>query len=89
MTRRDLLWRCLGGVLLAGGPTCELLAPGDSGGARGILTLLFFAATVLGMVLLVQGKKVALALRIDGSRHRMLPDLIRSRRRERRMNRQP
>ncbi|WP_255348724.1 hypothetical protein [Novosphingobium sp. AP12] len=41
------------------------------------------------MVLLVQGKKVALALRIDGSRHRMLPDLIRSRRRERRMNRQP
>jgi len=89
MTPRDLLWRGLGGVLSVGGPACELLVPGDSGGARGLLTLLFFAATVLGIILLVQGKKVALALRIDGSRHRMLPDLIRSRRRERRMSRQP
>lgn len=89
MTRRDLLWRCLGGVLLVGGPAFELLTAGDAGGARGMLTLLFFAATVLGMVLLVQGKKVALAVRIDSSAHRMLPDLIRARRRERRMKRQP
>lgn len=89
MTRRDILWRSLGAVLSLVGPACELLAPGDSGGARGMLTLLFFALTVLGIVLLIQGRKVALAVRIDGSRHRMLPELIRSRRRERHMKRQP
>lgn len=54
-----------------------------------MLTLLFFALTVLGIVFLIQGRKVALAVRIDGSRHRMLPELIRSRRRERHMKRQP
>lgn len=87
MTRRDIFWRALGATFLVGGTCGELLAPGDDGGMRGLLTLLFLAVTLFGLVLLVQGKKVALVLRIENSRHRMLPELIRSRRRERRAKR--
>jgi len=87
MTRRDLFWRALGAAMLIGGTSGELLAPGDGGGMRGMLTLLFLAVTLFGLVLFVQGKKVALVLRIEHSRHRLLPELIRSRRRERRTSR--
>lgn len=84
MTRRDLFWRGVGGVLIIAAPTLELLAPSDPGSARGLLTLFLLAVTLFGLVLVAQGKKLALVLRIENSRHRALPDLIRSRRIQRR-----
>jgi len=83
LTRRDLFWRGLGGVLVIVAPTAELLVQGDTGGPQGLLTLLLLAATFFGLLLLIQGRKVALVLRIEGSRHRALPELIHSRRRAR------
>ena len=81
MTRRDRLWRCMGSVLLVGGIAAELVVPGDAAGFRGILTLAFLGIALTGLLLLIQGKRVALAFQIEGSRHRNLPDLIRSHRR--------
>lgn len=86
MTRRDLFWRGVGAALFVGGPSA-LLLPGDAAGLHGIITLVGMAATILGLVFIVQGKKVALAVRVENSPHRLLPSLIRSRRRERRMRR--
>lgn len=84
MTHRDLLWRGLGATLFVGGPCAALLLPGDAAGMHGIITLCGLAVTILGLVLVIQGKKAALALRIERSPHRMLPALIRSRRRAQR-----
>lgn len=80
MTRRDRLWRSMGIVMLVGGTAAELLVPGDAGSFRGILTLAFLGMALTGLLLLIQGKRVALALQIEGSKHRKLPDLIRSHR---------
>ncbi|PZQ53307.1 MAG: hypothetical protein DI555_16835 [Novosphingobium pentaromativorans] len=88
MTRRDLFWRAAGAVLLVGATAAEQLAPG-SGAFRGLLTLVLLVTAFLGLLLLIRGKKMALALRIERSRHRMLPDLIRARRRQRRAERLP
>lgn len=80
MTRRDFTWRGRGvgvvGVAIAIG-----------GGARGItdavLGLPAFCLALLGIVLVVQGKRVPAALRIERSRHRMLAQAIRDRHRRR------
>ncbi|EQB07642.1 hypothetical protein [Novosphingobium lindaniclasticum] len=88
MTRRDLLWRGGGASLFVCGPTAALLTPNGAAGLQEIMTLTGIGVTILGLVLIVQGKKAALALRVERSSHRMLPTLIRTRRRERRAKRQ-
>ena len=87
MTRRDLFWRGLGSLLFIGAPCIVLSASTDSGGSATALTMFCMAMMIFGLVLLVQGKKVALAWRVENSPHRMLPAMIRLRRRERRMRR--
>lgn len=89
MTRRDLFWRGVGAALFVGAPCLVPLAATDGEGAHTALTMFCMAMMIFGLVLLVQGKKVALAWRVESSPHRMLPAMIRSRRRERRMRRRP
>lgn len=76
MTRRDLTWRgvglavaMLGVAIVAGGATAWGLPA--------------FCLVLLGVVLIVQGKRVPAALRIERSRHRALAQAIRDRRRQR------
>jgi hypothetical protein len=47
------------------------------------LGLLGFVLAVAGLALIVQGKRVPAALRIERSRHRLLPQAIRAHRRQR------
>jgi hypothetical protein len=84
MTRRDFRWRVLGAVLFIGGPSLALLTPGRAAGPHGLVTVLCLVATLLGLVLLIRGRKVALALRVENSPHRMLPALLHERRLKRR-----
>lgn len=80
MTRRDLLWRGGGAALFA--IACAAgLARGSEAGAS--LGLLCFAGALFGAVLMIQGKRVSAALRIERSRHRGLPQAIQERRRRR------
>jgi hypothetical protein len=72
---RDLAWRGIGLAALAlAGAIAR--SPGDGGGATGLIA---FLVAISGLVLLVQGKRVPLALRIERSRHRNLPQAIRRR----------
>lgn len=78
MTRRDLFWRGGGAAIFA-----VACATGSATGssARPSLALLCFAAALFGAVLMIQGKRVSAALRIERSRHRELPQAIYARRR--------
>ncbi len=87
MTRRDLLWRGLGAALFVGAPCVDLVTREGGEGVRTAVTMLCMASMIFGVVLLVQGKRAALALRVERSSHRMLPAMIRSRCRERRAKR--
>lgn len=78
MTHRDLMWRGAGLALVAVAGIARLA---DGTGAHSALTLLAFILMLLGVVLLVQGKRVPAALRVERSRHRMLAQAIRQRRR--------
>lgn len=80
MTRRDLAWRGLG-VALVGVAAATRLAEGANTDAG--LSLLAFALTLGGLVLIVQGKRVPAAFRVERSRHRLLAQAIRERRRKR------
>lgn len=73
MKRRDFAWRALGvGILALAGA----IGPGAWLGSRGGVGFLAFLAAVAGLVLLIQGKRVAVAVRIERSRHRGLPQAI-------------
>lgn len=83
MTHRDIAWRSFGAALfLMGGAIGLNDRLGDSSfpGLAGFLVALF------GFVLVVQGKRVPAALRIERSRHRSLPQSIHARRRRRTEN---
>jgi hypothetical protein len=80
MTRRDRAWRSLG-VALVGVAATARLAEGT--GTYSGLSLLAFLLTLGGLVLIVQGKRVPAAFRVERSRHRMLAQAIRARRRQR------
>lgn len=83
MTQRDLFWRAAGAILIGAGYTLTRVATG-AGGAADLVGIsgLFIAAA--GLLLLLAGKKAALALRVERSRHRELPGAIRASRRARR-----
>ncbi|MFK4872520.1 hypothetical protein [Novosphingobium sp. ZW T3_23] len=78
MTRQDRFWRGLGAVLLIGGPSAELLAPEDAQGLRGILTIALLGASLFGIVLLLQGRKVVKVWRIEGRRSHCGRDALQS-----------
>lgn len=78
MTRQDRFWRVLGAVLLIGGPCAEFLAPGDAQGLRGILTIVLLGASLFGIVLLLQGRKVVKAWRIESRRSHCGRDALQS-----------
>jgi hypothetical protein len=75
-----MAWRTTGVVLAAAGSLPGLLGRyyDDPG-----LGLLGFVFAVIGLVLIIQGKRVPAALRIELSRHRMLPEAIRTYRQRR------
>jgi hypothetical protein len=78
MTHRDLVWRSLG--------VCALCSAGLVGfvnqpGTESVRGLIAFCLAISGVVLIVQGKRVPAALRVERSRHRALPQTISERRR--------
>ncbi len=77
MTRRDLLWRGTGAAVFAIACTTSLAKGSDASASLGLLC---FAAALFGAVLMIQGKRVSAALRIERSRHRALPQAIHERR---------
>lgn len=77
MRRRDSLWRGVGVVVFAAACGTGLARGPD---ASASLALLCFAAALFGAVLIIQGKRVSAALRIERSRHRELPQAIHARR---------
>lgn len=83
MTRRDLFWRAAGAALIAAGALATRAASAASGSAdiAGLFGVLIAAG---GLLLLIGGKRVVLALRVERSRHRELPGAIRSARQARR-----
>ncbi|WP_447931652.1 hypothetical protein [Sphingopyxis fribergensis] len=81
MTRRDLFWRTAGAALIGTGYVLTHVATEAAADLIGITGLLVAAA---GLLLLVAGRKAALALRVERSRHRELPGAIRASRHARR-----
>lgn len=55
MTRRDRLWRAAGVILFVGGCAASAV---DTDGSP--LTLLYFGSAILGIVLILNGKRVAI-----------------------------
>lgn len=81
MIQRDLFWRTAGAALVGIGYVLTRVATEAAADLVGIVGLLVAAA---GLLLLLAGKKAALALRVERSRHRELPGAIRASRRARR-----
>lgn len=65
MTRRDALWRAAGGALMAGACAATQL-----GSRNSALSLLWFLVAIAGLVLLLNGKRVATVWRAERGRHR-------------------
>lgn len=63
MTRRDMLWRGAGAALSSGACAASLLLDGSP------LMIVFFPLAILGLVLVINGKKVATALRAERRGH--------------------
>jgi hypothetical protein len=84
MTRRDLFWRAAGAALIAAGALATRAAASAAAGSADIAGLLGVLLAAWGLLLLIGGKRVALALRVERSRHRELPGAIRSARQARR-----
>lgn len=78
MTARDLRWRAGGLVLLAAAGAAGVWA--DSHPAWGLPA---FALAVAGAILLIQGRHVPLAFRVERGRHRHLPSILKARHRQR------
>lgn len=64
MTRRDRLWRAAGAVLATGGCAGAAL---DSDGSP--MTLLFFVSAIVGIVLMLNGKRVAVLWQAERRGH--------------------
>ncbi len=80
MTRRDLAWRASGAALFAAAATVGFIS---RGGSAAVLGLPAFCLALLGIVLIVQGRRVPAALRIERSGHRTLAQAIHERHRRR------
>jgi hypothetical protein len=81
MSRRDRGWRALGVLLVASGYSAGFAFRALGSGIGTTLTWLCFIATLGGLVLAVQGKRVLQVFRIEHSRHRNLPLILHLRRR--------
>jgi hypothetical protein len=76
MSVRNFVWRACGvGLILVSAATAVPAANGSAGAALAGVML-----ALTGLVFAVQGKRVALALRIERSPHRHLPALLNARR---------
>ena len=64
MTGRDLAWRAGGLALAVGGCAASLL---DRSGSP--FTIIYFLLTIAGLVLLLNGKRVAIALQAERRGH--------------------
>jgi hypothetical protein len=82
MTRRNLAWRCSGLTLFAAASGLRLIDRSVTDPTLGILLGLGgFLLAIVGVVLLVQGKRVPQALRAELRRHRARGLAIRPNRR--------
>ncbi|MEG3125690.1 hypothetical protein [Sphingomonas sp. GB1N7] len=80
MTRRDFAWRGIGVGAFATAIALGLtIRPGE----EAVLGLPAFGLALFGLVLIVQGRRVPAALRVERGRHRALAQTIRDRRRRR------
>lgn len=79
MTYRDLIWRSGGIALLVSAAAVRWDAWSGFGSTTGLLA---FGLALAGLVLLVQGRRVPAAIRIELGRHRTLPRAVRARHRE-------
>ena len=80
MTRRNLAWRSAGLAIFAVVCAMKLASGRDAGSYIGALG---FGLALLGLVLLIEGKRVPAALRAERSRHPALAAAIRARHRRR------
>ena len=83
MTGRDLAWRGAGLALTMIGCAPGIVRPADATGLWSALTIAGLLVAIAGIVLMIHGRRVAVALRIERSRHRQLPSILRTRRRPR------
>jgi len=75
MTVRDLRWRISGATLIAMGYALTHVAM-KAAGTADMLGLLGLLVAAGGLLLLLGGKRVALAFKVERSRHRELPGAI-------------
>lgn len=75
MTRRDLGWRAAGLILTTGACAAGVL---DRDGSP--LTLLYFLTALLGIVLMLNGKRVAVAWKAERRGHGDMAGAIQARR---------
>ncbi|TPG54223.1 hypothetical protein [Sphingomonas glacialis] len=80
MTHRDRLWRGLGVALVVVASAVRMTEGFETQIGAGLAAFILMLA---GLVLIVQGKRVPAALRIERSRHRLLAQAIRDRRHRR------
>lgn len=80
MTHRDRFWRGLGVALVGVASTVRMTQGFETHIGAGLAAFILMLA---GLVLIVQGKRVPAALRIECSRHRLLAQAIRNRRHKR------
>ena len=84
MKRRDLCWRAAGTAVFA---LACLAGVAGLAGATGKVGLPGFVLALIGLALIVQGRRVAAALRCEQGRHPALAQAIRARQRARRADR--
>lgn len=75
MTRRDFAWRTAGGCLFAAAACVGLLRHAEAAGgpastSQSLLGLLCFLLCIVGIVLMIHGKRVAAAWRAELRHHR-------------------
>lgn len=74
MTRRDILWRGVGAALSGGACAASLLLDGSP------LMIVVFPLALLGLVLAINGKRVAVAFRAERRGHYRTAEVIHARR---------
>ena len=78
MRLRDIAWRSVGVGLVGIAAVLRVIARPET---QNLLSLAALFLILLGLVLIVQGRRVPAAMRVECSRHRLLPQAIRDRRR--------
>lgn len=81
MTRRDASWRAAGASLIGGALVIALMSEGSP------LIVILFPVALIGLVLIINGKKVATALRAERRGHCHTAEVIHTQRVRRRRQR--